>query len=184
VIIRSEKLLPLLFLAVLAFDQLTKYIALSTLTIGKSVPFFGNYLRWTLVFNPGGAFSLRLGGSNYYLILSLIIFAVLIFYIIRNRHVNYLSIPLSIVSGGAAGNIIDRLRFGQVVDFIDCEFFDISIGSYTLDRWPIFNIADMAVSCGITVTVLLVIYHSRRKQQLADNENSSSKTILPDNRPE
>ena len=166
---RKERLLPLLAAVVLALDQFTKYLALSHLTVGESVPFIGNLVRWTLVFNPGGAFSFHLGNATYHLILSLIILAVLIIYIIRHRATTHVSVPLSIVAGGAIGNIIDRLRFDEVVDFIDCDFFNITIGSYHLDRWPIFNISDMALSCGIITTIVLVYFHSRKKGKEDDS---------------
>jgi signal peptidase II len=158
------RLLPLLFAIVVVIDQITKTVALSSLTEGRPVPVIGDLLRWTLTHNPGGAFGLRLGSSNYYLVASLIIFVVLVLYIWRHRDTAFLSIPLSIVAGGAIGNIIDRFRFGQVVDFIDCEFPDITIGTYHLERWPIFNVADMAVSLGITVTIILLFLHSRNAE--------------------
>lgn len=111
---------------------------------------------------------MRLGSSNYYLAASIVIFIALVFYIIRNRKTALLAVPLTIVAGGAAGNIIDRFRFGKVVDFIDCEFFDISIGSYHMDRWPIFNIADMAVSCGIISVILLTYFHNWKNNRQND----------------
>lgn len=162
------RLLPLIFALILILDQFTKYIALQNLLPGRPVPFLGDFLRWTLVFNPGGAFSMRLGSSNYYLAASIVIFIALVFYIIRNRKTALLAVPLTIVAGGAAGNIIDRFRFGKVVDFIDCEFFDISIGSYHMDRWPIFNIADMAVSCGIISVILLTYFHNWKNNRQND----------------
>jgi len=132
------------------------------LKVGAPVAVIGDLLRWTLTYNPGGAFGVRLGSSTYYLFSSLIIFVILIFYVWRNRQINHIAVPLTIVAGGAVGNIVDRLRFGEVVDFIDCEFPDIAIGSYHLERWPIFNVADMAVSLGIVVTIVLIFYHSYR----------------------
>lgn len=155
------------FIIVLVADQVTKYIALSTLKLGLPIEVLGDYLRWTLTFNPGGAFGMKLGGTAYYLISSLVIFGFLVYYIWRNRHISFIAVPLTIVAGGAVGNIIDRIRFGEVVDFIDCEFIDINIGSYHLDRWPIFNIADMAISCGIFATILLILYHSRKHPESA-----------------
>ncbi len=154
--------LALLFSVVLLIDQITKYFAVSTLKLGASVPVIGDLVRWTLTYNPGGAFGVRLGGSGYYLVTSFIIFFILVFYIWRHRSIGYIAVPLSIVAGGAAGNILDRLRLGEVIDFIDCEFFDIHVGSYNMDRWPIFNVADMAVSIGIVITILLIFFFSRR----------------------
>jgi signal peptidase II len=172
------RLLPLFFAAVLVIDQVTKSIALTFLTEGRPVPVLGDLLRWTLTHNPGGAFGVRLGSSTYYLISSSIIFVVLVIYIWRHRETLSLSLPLAIVAGGAVGNIIDRIRFGQVVDFIDCDFPDITIGAYHMDRWPIFNVADMAVSCGITATIILLFFYSRKTttdgQELSQPDNADS----------
>lgn len=154
--------MALLFSIVLLVDQVTKYIAVSTLQVGVPVPVFGDLVRWTLTYNPGGAFGVKLGGSTYYLITSFIIFFVLIFYVWRHRLINHIAVPLSIVAGGAAGNIIDRLRYGEVIDYIDCDFFNIHVGSYNMDRWPIFNVADMAVSTGIVITIILIFYYSHK----------------------
>jgi len=164
------RLLPVIFVFVLLVDQVTKNIALNVLTFGVPVPVIGDYVRWTLVYNPGGAFSLRLGTPTYYLISSLIIFTVLVVYIYRHRHMAHIAIPLTFVAGGAVGNIIDRFRFGEVVDFIDCDFPDFTIGAYHMDRFPIFNVADSAISCGIIATIILMYIHSRRTrhEQTAD----------------
>lgn len=161
------RLPAILFFLVLVTDQLTKLIALNALTPSVPVPFLGETVRWTLVYNPGGAFSTRLAGSLFYLIFSLIVLAFLVYYIIKQRQVRFLVIPLSIVAGGAAGNIIDRFRFGQVVDFVDCNIPDITIGSYHLDRWPIFNVADSAISCGIIVTIVFIYYFAHKAKRLA-----------------
>ena len=154
--------LALLFCIVLLVDQVTKYIAVSTLRVGVPVPVLGDFVRWTLTYNPGGAFGVRLGGSVYYLVTSFVIFFILIMYVWRHRFVNHVAVPLSIVAGGAAGNIIDRLRYGEVIDFVDCDFFNIHVGIYNMDRWPIFNVADMAVSIGIVVTIILILFFSRK----------------------
>lgn len=154
--------MALLFSIVLLVDQITKYIAVSTLKVGVPVPVVGDLVRWTLTYNPGGAFGVKLGSSTYYLITSFIIFFILIFYVWRHRLVSHIAVPLSIVAGGAAGNIIDRLRYGEVIDYIDCDFFNIHVGSYSMDRWPIFNVADMAVSTGIVITIILIFYYSHK----------------------
>jgi signal peptidase II len=171
--------LLLLAVFILLLDQVTKYIALSYLQVGAPIQVMGDFFRWTLTYNPGGAFGMRLGDSTYYLISSLVIFAVLVFYVVRNHRDLYISLPLTIVTGGAAGNIIDRIRFGRVVDFIDCEFIDINIGSYHLERWPIFNVADMAVSCGIITTIIMMYFHSRKLKH-APEENTIANERVTD----
>lgn len=172
--------LALPFALTVIIDQVTKQAALATLQPGLSVPVLGNLIRWTLTYNPGGVFGMRLAQPIFYLISSSVIFAVLVFYVIANRRTLYVALPLSIVAGGAIGNIIDRLRFGQVVDFIDCEFPDINLGFYSIERWPIFNVADMAVSCGIVITILLMYYHSLK----AKREQIDTPSVPPENLPE
>lgn len=166
----------MLFCIVLLVDQITKYIAVSTLNIGVSVPVVGDLVRWTLTYNPGGAFGLRLGSSAYYLVSSFIIFFILVYYIWRNRSAAYIAVPLSIVAGGAAGNIVDRLRLGEVIDFVDCDFFNIHIGSYNMDRWPIFNVADMAVSTGIVITILLIFFYSRKTDESQETRTDETRS--------
>jgi signal peptidase II len=176
---KSLRLPAILFFLVLLIDQVTKLIALKTLAPSVPVPFLGETVRWTLVYNVGGAFSTRLAGSTFYLIFSLVIFIGLVYYIIKQRHIRFMVLPLSIIAGGAAGNIIDRFRFGRVVDFIDCDIPDIAIGSYHLDRWPIFNVADSAISCGIIVTIFLIYYFAHKAKQLAKQNIDAPQTKAP-----
>ena len=118
---------------------------------------------FSLVYNEGGAMGTRLGPSGYYLGMALLIMPLVLFYIYRNREVPMISIPLALIAGGAIGNLIDRIRLGRVIDFIDVDFFDISIGSFHLFRWWTFNIADAAISCAI---VFLVIHMFLNRQTL------------------
>ncbi len=131
--------------AVLGVDVITKYVAEHTLSpAGIPTPVFGEVVRFTLVYNPGAAFGLYLGGYSRWIFLSLSIVAVIILLRMYQqtasgdwRRVG----AISLVASGALGNLIDRVRseYG-VVDFID-----VGVG---LSRWPTFNVADMAVSTG------------------------------------
>lgn len=175
------------FAVIVLLDQATKAIALNTLTPGLPVPVIGDLLRWTLTHNPGGAFGMRLAQPPYYLISSLLILVFLAVYIFLHRRTARVAVPLAFVAGGALGNIIDRFRFGQVVDFIDCEFPDLNIGFYSLERWPIFNIADSAVSCGIIITLLFMYLDSRKAKRLhlapTDEKIQSADPVPPDQTP-
>lgn len=120
----------------------------------------------------------RLGPSVYYLVMAFIVLPFVLFYIYRNRHQALVSIPLSLIAGGAVGNLIDRIRLGKVIDFIDVDFFDISLGSFQLDRWWTFNIADAAISCAI---VFLLIHLFMQRQSLdPDDPPQSAPPDLPD----
>ncbi len=126
-------------------DILTKWWAVQTL-VPMRVPreVIGDYLRWTLVYNRGAAFGLSLGPYSRWVFLALTIVALIILYRLYRGarpedHIRVIAAAL--VTGGAFGNLIDRVRHDLgVVDFID-----VGIGEL---RWPTFNIADMAVSVG------------------------------------
>jgi len=149
--------------AVVAVDQTSKLWALANLTEHTSQSVLGEFFMFSLVYNEGGAMGTRLGPSGYYLGMALLILPLVFFYIYRNREVRLISIPLALIAGGAIGNLIDRIRLGRVVDFIDVDFFDISWGGFHLYRWWTFNIADAAISCAI---VFLVVHMFLNRQTL------------------
>lgn len=115
----------------------------------------------------------RIGPSVYYLVMALVVLPVLLYYIYRNRNHHRLAWPLAFIAGGAIGNLIDRIRLGKVVDFLDFDFFDIDFMGFTLDRFWAFNIADSAITCSIVylVVVLMWFHHEPAEQrQVAPDE--------------
>ncbi len=163
---------PIIIIALVVLsDQATKLWALSALTNQPPAEFFGNLLAFTLVFNQGGALGTSFGSSTYYLVSGLLILAFLLYYLYHHRQYPVYSWPLSFVAGGAIGNLIDRIRFGYVVDFIDVDIPDINLFGFHLERWWTFNIADAAISCSIVFLIIhLLFFH---KRQPASNENTS-----------
>lgn len=134
-----------LVVGVVAADVITKTAAVTSLP-GARVPqnVFGDYVRLTLVFNPGAAFGLNLGpwSREIFLVLTLVALGILgrLYRTTRPNDVLRV-IALGLVCGGAMGNLIDRVRSPiGVVDFMDIGFRDW--------RWPTFNVADIAVSVG------------------------------------
>ena len=114
------------------------------------------------------------GSSIYYLIAGLLILAFLFYYIYVNRNFRLFAFPLAFIAGGAIGNLIDRLRLGYVVDFIDVDFFDINLFGFQLERWWTFNIADAAISCSITFLVIFMLFfHRTEEKELPSQPNSS-----------
>ena len=132
-------------LTVTALDYVTKMFAASRLP-PKGVPHevWGDWLRFTLVYNPGAAFGLNLGPSSRWIFMTLTVLALGILarlYRATKAGDTPRTLSLALVCGGAVGNLIDRVLSSQgVVDFIDVGLRD--------SRWPTFNIADMAVSMG------------------------------------
>lgn len=134
-----------LSIVVIALDQWTKALALGALDYNRPVPVIDGLLNWTLLYNYGAAFSFlgNAGGWQKWLFsgLAVVISSLLAFWLSRLPRADWRqALPFALVIGGAIGNLIDRLRFGYVVDFIDVY--------YDVHHWPAFNIADSAIVVG------------------------------------
>jgi signal peptidase II len=143
---------------VVVLDQITKVWAVGSLTDRPPVQVLGSFFQFTLVYNEGGALGTRMGPSTYYLIMAIIVLPIILVYLYRNRHTPLLSLPLAFLAAGALGNLIDRIRLGKVVDFVDFDMFDIHIGDYFLDRFWAFNIADASISCSIAFLIVYTMF--------------------------
>jgi len=127
---------------VIILDQVTKAIASARLLMGQPVPLLGDTVRFTLVHNTGAAFGLFPGSRLPFIVISLLAIAVVLYLFLRETYRSLANrILLGCILGGAIGNLIDRIRLGWVVDFID-----LGVGSF---RWPVFNVADSAVTLGV-----------------------------------
>ncbi len=130
-------------LSVVMLDQATKHMISANLTVYDSreiLPF----LHIVHVRNIGAAFGMFKGlGKTFFIILSASAIAFIIYLLVRKT---YNTIGLSLILGGAIGNLIDRLVYGMVIDFID-----FSVGTF---HWPAFNIADSSLTIGIGIILL------------------------------
>lgn len=140
-----------LSLLVIVLDQWTKWIAVAALDYLTPVPVLPG-LNWTLVHNEGGAFSFLSdhGGWQrwFFLIVASVVTVALVEWLRRTARQQWiLCLPLSLLIGGAIGNLIDRARLGYVIDFVDVYY-----GSW---HWPAFNVADSGITVGI---VMLIAY--------------------------
>ncbi|MFA5684804.1 MAG: signal peptidase II [Lysobacteraceae bacterium] len=147
VITARHSALPWLALSavVIALDLWSKHLALSHLPPGRPVVFIEGFWNWTLVFNTGAAFSFLsdAGGWQRWLFgaLAVGISALLTFWLTRTRRGDWRqALPYALIIGGALGNLVDRVRYGHVVDFVDWHWRDW--------HWPAFNIADSAIVGG------------------------------------
>lgn len=131
---------------VVVLDQITKYLVVRNIDLGEKIPIIDRFFYLTLHMNPGAAWGILKNGRVFFLILVPIISAVVIYYLLKNKN-RVLRFSLSLILAGAIGNYIDRVLIGEVTDFL--LFY---IGSYP---FPVFNVADIAVTCG---TILLAIY--------------------------
>lgn len=147
-----------------ALDVITKRWAESSLVPYAPVDVIGDWFRWRLAYNPGAAFSLHLGPYSRWIFMAIAAAAV-IGIAWKARAPDWKEwlrqVAAALVVGGAAGNLIDRLRGSAgVVDFID-----VGVG---VTRWPTFNVADIGVSCGaVALAISFWIEDSRRAREQA-----------------
>jgi len=134
---------------VVVVDQITKRIALGSLELQQPVGVAGNFLRLTLVWNRGAAFSMSWGGPWVLAAVTAAAVVLVSVFIWKQKGSGKLfTAAMGAVLGGAAGNLLDRiLHGGGVVDFIDVGF--------TSWRWPTFNVADIGISVGGILLVIL-----------------------------
>ena len=134
-------------LAVLLVDQLTKWFIIRTLRVGDRFHVFYDFFHVVHLRNTGAAWGLFQGYTLALTILSLAVLAVMIrFYQYFVDHYNERAIALGLIVGGILGNLTDRVFRGEVVDFL--LFF------YRSFQWPAFNVADSAITVGVTIFVL------------------------------
>ncbi len=129
---------------VVVADFATKLLAEATLALRSAVPVVGETVQLRLVYNPGAAFGLHLGPWSRWIFLVVAVVAIVVLDRMSRTAMSgdrLRQLSTGLVTGGAFGNLVDRIRSGQgVVDFLD-----VGIG---IHRWPTFNVADIGVSCG------------------------------------
>jgi len=147
---------------IVAADQITKYFAVTQLKALHSVEIIPGFFNLSYVENPGAAWGIFSGHR-----LPLVIFSVfsLAFIVWKQRtlfhHLKCSTLILSLIYGGIAGNLIDRIRISRVIDFIDFHWR----GSH----FPAFNIADSAICCGAFLFILAEFLHSRSSLKMTDH---------------
>jgi signal peptidase II len=137
---------------ILGADQLTKSWLTSFLAPGESVDVLDDLVRLVHGQNAGGLFGLFQGQALPFALVSVVVVGLIVGYHARSGRNPYLSITLGLLLGGALGNLLDRLRLGYVVDFVDA-----GIGSV---RWYTFNVADAAISFAILLLLAASVWPS------------------------
>src|SRR5512147_1656142 len=149
--------------AVLALDQFTKYLVEKHLRMYEVIPVIRGFFNLTRVRNKGAAFSLFSTApdgfrSAFFISVSLVAVAVIAM-MIRKANDRLLVLSFALIAGGAVGNLTDRVRFGEVVDFIQWY-----VKSW---YWPSFNVADSAITIGVTLLVVDMIFGTSAKSQIS-----------------
>lgn len=147
-----RSLWPLLLAAtVLALDQGIKAWALTSLVLGESRPYLGGLVRLTRVHNPGGAFGLFPQHTGAFIAVSAAVVAVLGAILLLGRWRGTAGAGSALLLGGAVGNLVDRVRWGYVLDFFEIPGF------------PVFNVADAAIVVGAGLLALALLAGGKAK---------------------
>ncbi len=150
---------------VVLVDQVSKWLVMETMALGESIPVLGAFFRLTYIHNPGAVFGLRLGGKGLHLLFAggaLILVGVMLWRLPTKERAT--ATGLALVLGGAIGNVVDRIRFGVVIDFLD-----FGVGSL---RWWVFNLADACVTTGAGLLILSYGFQ-RRDEGETDGDGDS-----------
>ena len=147
-----------LSLAVLLADQTTKYLVAHALAVNEGIA-VTSFFNLVLVYNPGAAFSLLSSAAGWqkelFVGIALAASAWVIHLLYKHPRQTLFAFALSLILGGAVGNLVDRLLYGAVVDFLDFHVYG--------HHWPAFNLADSAITCG----AVLLVWDSLRPHKRA-----------------
>jgi signal peptidase II len=148
---------------IVVLDQITKIVIQRALSPGQSIDVLPPVLSLVLAYNSGAAFSFLASGSGwqryFFVAIALVASALIMYMMSKHRSDRFLCFSLALVLGGAIGNLIDRVCYGAVVDFVLVRWPG---GPRLLDPWPAFNLAD---SC-ITIGAVLLIWDSFRRSRV------------------
>jgi len=145
---------------ILGLDQYTKYRVEQNIPLHYTIKVVDGFFNLTHLRNTGGAFGILGGerrgiGQVFFVSVSLIAIGIILYLFHRlQEHERTLSLSLSLILSGAVGNLIDRVRYGEVVDFLDFHLFS--------HHWPAFNVADSAITIGIGLMILDLLFHDKK----------------------
>jgi len=187
---------------IIIVDQVSKFfvkginipflgITINGMRQGSSISIIDNFFRLTYIENPGMAFGMEIGSKPMRSIFTIFASLLIVYFIYKNRtEIFYLRFSLALILGGAVGNLIDRIFYGviygtdkilsgNVVDFFQLNIPDLKIFGKTFYSWPIFNVADIAITAGF----LMIIFGYRKifnKKEVEVQLPSDLQAITPD----
>lgn len=156
----------IIIVILVAADQLTKFLLWSSLPIDQTVPVIPGVLHFTRSTNTGASFGIFQGAQVFFIIMTFIVLIAAGYFMIRYRHKlsRFLNILIAVLFAGALGNLIDRIAFGYVRDFIDFRLFDFW-------KW-VFNVADATLVIGaILLAVYLLFFYKDKKLAVSDHKD-------------
>jgi len=153
-------------LIVLVLDQITKWVIVNKMTLDETRPVIGEFFEITSHRNRGAAFGILQNQRWFFIIITIIVVIGIIWYMRKTYKEGHKLMPfaLSLLLGGAVGNFVDRLLFGEVVDFLKFRFQFNWFGTPVDYTYPIFNVADSAIVVGVAL-IFIDSFISWRKEK-------------------
>lgn len=145
---------------VIIIDQISKIIVRSNILPNQTIKITEKFFWLTNIQNTGAAFSLFSNDSSltrYILILISIVAMIILTLLILRTASRTEKVVYSLILGGAAGNLIDRILFGKVTDFLWCDFPD-----FIMERWPVFNLADSSIVVAISIMLIYTLFFAKK----------------------
>lgn len=141
-------------LGLVILDQWSKLTVIKKMNLGESIPLIDGIFHLTYVRNPGAAFSMLPYKTAFFITITLVVVAGILIYIWRIPKEKLLfRTALALMLGGAVGNLIDRIRYGSVIDFFDFRV------------WPVFNVADIGICVGVALLFLEILREERGSKE-------------------
>lgn len=145
--------MPFIVLGIIFMDQLSKYIVEENMRLGMSIPVIPDIFHITYILNPGAAFGILENQRWFFVAVALLLLVVVGYFYDRfKRESRMTQWGIALLFGGAAGNLIDRVKTGYVVDFFDFRI------------WPIFNIADIAIVIGVGLIMISLFFLQKKEK--------------------
>ena len=144
---------------IVCIDQVTKILIKHFMVKEKFMPLIGKYIGFRYIENEGMALGFQIGPKQFFTIFTAIASLVIVIFLFRLKENHFgTRIALSAILGGAIGNLIDRILYGKVVDFIE------------IGPWPIFNFADVAVTFGMLLLIFIVFLERKEDKELQEEK--------------
>jgi signal peptidase II len=167
---RRHALLAIIAVVTVWLDQVTKSYIMQTMRLHESIPIVPNFFSLTYIRNPGAAFGILASSSTgfrllFFALTSLFALVLLGTIFFRLRQHDWMGqISIAAILGGAVGNLLDRVRLGEVIDFLD--FY---VNGY---HWPAFNVADAAISVGVFFLIVRFALEKKHEEQVLQQDRS------------
>ncbi|PTJ21853.1 signal peptidase II [Staphylococcus simulans] len=144
-------------LAVLILDQFTKSYIVKTMSVGDSYSVIPGFLNITSHRNTGAAWGILSGKMGFFFLVTIIVLGLLTYFYVKEARGHFwMQMAISLLFAGALGNFIDRMKNGEVVDFIDTYIFGYD--------FPIFNVADSSLTVGVILILILLLFDSKKNK--------------------